>query len=241
MNFYSSDRQLIVGPVYLLPQAGSDIGGSRRPLNSYAILRDGYSILFDAGYPWALDGIARFAEEGYPPHALVLSHRDTARAADALDTIRSTYDIPILLNPLDANDTEVHATGIAFQDPVTAPVLREANIDCLPLPGHTPGSIMLYLENEGGIVLTGDCAVGPGPEQGAGEPDAEPQLQRTLMSEEDERVFIPAWHKAMASLPVAAVLPLHGQCYLLSETGDARFATLLSNVTTGVPMDPRQP
>ena len=50
IEFYADRTQPLVGPVVMLPQRGSATGGSKRPLNSFAILREDYSILFDAPF-----------------------------------------------------------------------------------------------------------------------------------------------------------------------------------------------
>ena len=241
MQFYSPDTQPILGPVHLLPQAGSTSGGSKRPLNSFAILREGRSILFDAAFSWTIDGIAALADGGHPPVALVLSHRNTVGSADALDEIRTRFDVPVMLHPADAAHEEAASSGIDFVDPMHSAALDEAGLTRMHVPGHTDGSVMLWMEDEGGILLAGDCAVGPGPEQGGDDPDAPPRLQRPKMADEDERRFVPAWHAALASHRVAAILPLHGRCYLASDVGEAAFATLQANVTTGEPMDPSTP
>lgn len=239
-QFYAERPQHIVGDVLMLPQKGSTSGGSKRPLNSWAILRgepsrgEGYSVLFDAPYSWTLDGIARLADEGRPPRALVLSHRNTAGSGDAFETILSRFDVPVMLHPSDAAHDEARESGIDFVDPTGSTLLEKAGLECIHVPGHTAGSIMLYLAEQGGILLAGDAAVGPGPEQN---PD-EPVLQRPKMSAEAERTFVPAWHRAAASLPIAAVLPLHGRPWLASEVGEARFATLLAEVSSGAAMDP---
>ena len=241
MQFYSPDVQHVLGPVHMLPQKGSTSGGSNRPMNSFAILREGRSILFDAAFSWTVDAIARLADDGHPPAALVLSHRNVVGSADALDEIAARFDVPVLLHPADAAHDEASSAGVDFVDPTHAAPLDEAGIVRMHVPGHTAGSIMLWIEDEGGILLAGDCAVGPGPEQGGDDPDAGPSLQRPKMGEGDERAFVPAWHAAVASHPVAAILPLHGRWYLKDEVGDAAFATLQANVTTGEPMDPSSP
>ena len=40
----------------------------------------------------------------------------------------------------------------------------------LHFPGHTEGSIVLYWGEHGGVVLAGDSAVAPGPQQGLDSP-----------------------------------------------------------------------
>ena len=233
MEFYSPTAQRVAGPVVMLPQKGSASGGSKRPLNSFAVLREGRSVLFDAPYSWVLDGIQALADEGHPPAALVLSHRNTAGSGDAFEEIARRFGAPVLLHPADQGHPEARGTGVAFSDPTASPVLAEAGIEVVAIPGHTEGSIMLYLADEGGILLAGDSAVGPGPEQS----DRTPRLERPVGADEDAR-FLDTWRDFVARLPLAAVLPLHGECYLRSETGEEAFEAILANIWRGEPMNP---
>ena len=93
---------------------------------------------------------------------------------------------------------------------------------------------MLYLPGDGGILLAGDSAVGPGPEQS----DRTPRLERPKMKDEDGG----AVHRGLESgssrsVPIAAVLPLHGEAYLRADhPGD--FDAIVANIWTGAPDGP---
>ena len=234
MEFYSPETQTIAGPVRMLPQAGSVSGETRRPMNSYAILRDGHSILVDAPFSWCLDGIAALAAEGFGPGALVLSHKDLCGTGDAFEDLLRLYDLPVLLHPADEDAPEATGTGLRFEDPVDHPLLRKDGIEVIEMPGHTPGSILLYLAEADGILLAGDSAVGPGPEQLA-EP---PRLERPKMDEEDDEIFRAAWPDLLKRRPVASILPLHGATYRRADLGSERFTQVLAHIWTGDPMDP---
>ena len=84
MQFYAPKTQVIVDNIVMLPQKGSASGGTHRPLNSFALLFDDHSLLFDAPYSWTLDGIRDLAQQGKPPRALILSHRNTAGSGGRL-------------------------------------------------------------------------------------------------------------------------------------------------------------
>ena len=90
MNFFSPDSQYLHDDLMLLTQEGAQTGGTGRPPNSYALLFDGYSVLFDAPFSYLLDGVDELAKRGYPPGALVLSHRDLVDQGDAFETLRET-------------------------------------------------------------------------------------------------------------------------------------------------------
>ena len=237
IDFYSPDTQRVIGPVVLLPQKGSVSGGSKRPLNAYAVLRPGRSILFDAPLSWTLDGVRRLADEGHPPAALVLSHRDLAASGDAFEAFTETFDAPILLHREDRSSAKARDAGVAWQDVLEgdgARALAEAGLEVIHVPGHTPGSIMLYLADEGGILLAGDSAVGPGPAQS----DRTPRLERPLGADEDP-AFVDTWRRTVERLPLAAVLPLHGEAYTRAEHPED-FDRIVANVWNGAPMDPRR-
>ncbi len=113
-------------------------------------------------------------------------------------------------------------------------LLRADGIEVIHIPGHTAGSVMLYLAGHGGVLLAGDSAVALGPEQAA-EP---PRLERPKMAPDADAAFRDAWVELVKRLPLAAVLPLHGQAYLRDDLGDAAFEAALANIWEGAPMDP---
>ncbi len=236
MQFYSERTIPIIGPVVLLPQAGSVTGGSKRPVNSFAILREGWSILFDAPFSWVMEAVEQLARDGHPPEALVLSHRDLAGSGDAFEEMVERFSIPILLHPDDWQEDAPRKLTVPLHDPMESAALAEAGAKVIRIPGHSPGSIMLHLEDSGGILLAGDSAVAPGPEQS----DQTPRLERPLKADEDDR-FLTTWKKLVGSLPLAAVLPLHGQTYLRQDVGDAAFDKIVSNIWEGSEMNPRKP
>ena len=237
MEFYSSDAQPIIGPVVMLPQKGSTSGGSKRPLNSYAVLREGHSILFDAPFSWVMDGIHRLASDGHPPAAMAISHRDLAGSGDAFEAFSQAFGVPILMHPADQAEDAPSELDVPLGDPMDGEggrLLHEAGIEVIHVPGHSPGSIMLYLPDEGGILLAGDCAVGPGPDQ----TDRTPRLERTIAIEDEAR-FADIWQKIVDRLPLAGVLPLHGEMYLRRDRPDD-FDRIVVNIWSGKPMDPRK-
>ncbi len=228
MDFFSPKAQYLYDDLVLLPQAGATTG-SGRPPNSFAVLFEGYSVLFDAPYNWTLGGIHKLAEEGYPPKVLVLSHRNVAGQGDAYGALRETYGVLILLHPADASHPEAKQAGVEFDDPVTDEVLEEAGLEPIHFPGHTAGSVILYWSAHGGVLLAGDCAVGPGPRQ-----DQEPlRLERSpgpteAMTErlaEQWRVF---------DKPLRTVCPLHGTVY--KDRDD--LADIMRPLSEEPPMDP---
>ena len=208
MNFFSSESQTLYSDLIMLPQQGATTGGSGRPPNSFALLFEGYSVLFDAAYSWTLAGIADLADQGYPPKTLVLSHRNVAGQGDAFETLQRDYNLSVLLHPDDASHPEAKRSGVEFGNPVGNEVLAEAGLEVIHFPGHTAGSVMLYWPEHGGVLLAGDCAAGPGPRQDQNPPRLErtpgPTQAMTDQLAEQWRTF---------SKPLRSVYPLHGTFY----------------------------
>ena len=229
MDFFSSKAQYLYDDLVLLPQAGATTGGSGRPPNSFAVLFEGYSILFDAPYSWTLGGIRELAEEGYPPKVLVLSHRNVAGQGDAYGALRETYGVSILLHPEDAAHPEAKQAGVDFGDPMTNEVLKEAGLEPIHFPGHTAGSVMLYWAAHGGVLLAGDCAVGPGPRQDQKPPHLErspgPTEAMTERLAEQWRVF---------DKSLRTICPLHGTIY--QDRND--LTAIMRPLSEEPPMDP---
>ena len=234
MDFYSPQCQAVAGPVVLLPQKGSVSGGSKRPMNSWAIVRERDSILVDAPLSWTMNGVRALAKRGKPPKAMVLTHRDLAGSGDAWHEFADAFDAPFLMHPDDQAEDAPGRLDVPLHDPAGSAALDEAGVRVIHVPGHSPGSIMLHVEDDGGVLLCGDSAVGPGPEQA----DRTPRLQRPLGADRDER-FERVWKETIRTLPVAAILPLHGAPLLRDERAD--FDELVAGIWTGQPMDPRSP
>jgi len=205
-EFFSPDTQVLLDDLPLLPQEGASTGPTGRPPNSYAVIQEGRSILFDAPYSWVLPSLRRLRENGYPPAALVLSHSDVAGQGDAFAEIVREFQIPVMLHPEDAESRESQQAGVEFENPVESEVLEGADIEALHFRGHTEGSIVLYRERNGGVMLAGDSAVGPGPRQ---DPDPPRLLLPPATSAERLRQ---TWRTF--GRPLRSVCPLHGATYV---------------------------
>ena len=229
MNFFSSESQTLFDNLIMLPQKGAMTGGSGRPPNSFALLFEDYSVLFDAPYSWTLAGIKELANQGYPPRVLVLSHRNVAGQGDAFVTLQEDYNLPILLHPDDASHLEAKRSGVEFGNPMEDETLRESGLEVIHFPGHTAGSVMLYWSEHGGVLLAGDCAAGPGPRQ-----DQEPpRLERTPgPTEEMTEQLAEQWR--MFSRPLRTVCPLHGTLY--QDRDD--LGEIMRPLYDAPPMDP---
>ena len=225
MIFFSPQSQYLYDDLVLLPQRDAQTGGTGRPPNSYALLFEGYSVLFDAPFGYLLDEVEDLAKRGHPPGALVLSHRDLVGQGDAFETLQETYDLPVLMHPDDVRASY----SVDFANPSGNELLQEAGLEVIPFPGHTPGSIMLYWSEHGGVLLAGDSAVAPGPRQ-----DLEPpRLERPLgPSQAMTDELADKWRSF--NKPLRTICPLHGVPYVDRDD----LSEIMRTLYEGEPMNP---
>lgn len=228
--FYSTENQYLFHDIVWLPQEGATTGPSGRPPNSYAKIDGDEVILIDAAYPWTLPGIAALNDAGHKPTALVITHEHVALQGDAIDEIHRIYHCDIIMHEADVTEAVRQKLSVPFVSPIQHPALVKAFLDVIPLPYHTPGSIMLHTKENEGVMFTGDSAVAPGPKQNP-EP---PRLERPQVDAQKDAEFIDEWHILCAQRFFSSVLPLHGTPYV--ERNDMRHihATLFQ----GAPMRP---
>ena len=83
---------------------------------------------------------------------------------------------------------------------------RELGFEIIEIPGHTAGSIMVYLPAER-VLLTGDAAIGCGPKSAPSRPILDsPRVKRELQAE-----YLEIWEGVIANREVDMILPLRGQ------------------------------
>ena len=208
-DFFSPETQVLFDDLLLLPQEGAQTGPTGRPPNSFAVLVGEQSILFDAPYSWVTPAVRRLRDAGYPPAALVLSHSNVAGQGDAFDVMSEEFEVPVLLHPADAASSESRRAGVEFSDPQRSEILAEAGLEVLHFPGHTEGSVVLYWEEHGGIVLAGDSAVAPGPQQGLDPPRL---VRPPAMNGEADEGLRELWRNF--DKPLRTICPLHGATYV---------------------------
>jgi glyoxylase-like metal-dependent hydrolase (beta-lactamase superfamily II) len=79
---------------------------------------------------------------------------------DAIGDLSTEFKIPVLLHPIDAVHQQAVASVIQFENPVGHPILGEFGFEAVLFPGQTAGSIVLHTTKHGGLLLTGDSAMG---------------------------------------------------------------------------------
>ena len=250
-RFYRPRRQWLVGGpdaggLVMLPQFGSPSGGTHRPLNAYALVfgpdLGRRAVLFDAPLRHAVPGVRGLIEDGIEPVCCVLSHADLAGSGDAFDALAGEFRLPLLLHPEDRHDPRARGLHLDWEDPATAfadgGAFAELPVDVLHWPGHSPGSVMLWTPRFGGVLLTGDSAVAPGPMQ----PDGHPPLVRppapgagfapTDAEVQDRwRDLLTRWRRDGTAPRTLA--PLHGEVY--ADVGDV--PALVEGLIAAAPME----
>ena len=248
--FYHPRRQWLVGDagsgegtgggLVMLPQFGSASGGTQRPFNSFALVFDTPSgrkgLLVDAPLRHCVPGVRGLVEEGVEVVGCVLTHSDLAGAGDAFDTLAAEFGTPFFLHPEDRHDPRVRGLMQQWEDPCEAFAeggpLADLPVEVLHWPGHTPGSVMLYTPRFGGVLLTGESAIAPGPMQ----PDDAPPLARPPappppFSPTDEegkdrwRALLDRW--AAAGAAPRTLAPLHGAVYADADAVPDLIAALI--------------
>ncbi|NNJ27407.1 MBL fold metallo-hydrolase [Alienimonas chondri] len=250
--FYHPRRQWLVGNaeeggLAMLPQFGCGSGGTHRPFNSYALVFPvggvRKALLFDAPFRHAIPGVRGLKEEGVEILGCFVSHADLAGRGDAFDQLVAEFELPLFLHPEDRHDPRVRGLMQEWEDPIAAcgegGPLADLPIETLHWPGHSPGSVMVYTPAFGGVLLTGDSAIAPGPMQ----PDDAPPLERPpappppFSPTDDEvcdawRVLLKRWETDGAPRTLA---PLHGEIY--ADTDDV--PVLIRGLLKAAPMTPQ--
>ncbi|MPZ06712.1 MAG: hypothetical protein GEU26_09930 [Nitrososphaeraceae archaeon] len=135
----------------------------RLSTNTYALLNAGRMLLVDTNISSLLPFVRQLSDDGFSPSALVITHRHVVGLGDALSDIKTEFNIPLLLHPIDARHQQALASGLHFENPIGHRVLNRFSVEALLFPGQTAGSIVLYSTNNGGLLLTGDSATGTWP------------------------------------------------------------------------------
>ena len=196
----------------------SDPGAEEAHLstNTYALLNVGRMLLVDTNVSSLLPFVRQLSDDGFSPAALVITHRHVVGLGDALSDLKTEFKIPLLLHPIDAKHKQALAAGLPFENPVGHPVLRDFGFDALLFPGQTAGSIMLYSTNNGGLLLTGDSAMGSTADQA--KDGLERLIRPPIETSVDDAELRRQW--LAFDRPVATVLPFHGTGYVDRPAAD---------------------
>ena len=196
----------------------SDAGAEEIHLstNTFALLNAGRMLLLDTNVSSLLPFVRQLSDDGYLPAALVLSHRHVVGLGDAIGDLSTEFKIPVLLHPTDASHEEAMDSGIQFENPVGHPILGEFGFEALLFPGQTAGSIILHTAKHGGVLLTGDSAMGTTANQAKA--GLERLVRPPIETSVDDAKLREQW--LVFDRPVATVLPFHGTGYIDRQAPD---------------------
>jgi glyoxylase-like metal-dependent hydrolase (beta-lactamase superfamily II) len=196
----------------------SDTGAEEAHLstNTYALVNAGRMLLLDTNVSSLLPYVRQLSDDGYSPAALVLSHRHVVGLGDAIGDLSTEFKIPVLLHPIDAVHQQAVASGIQFENPVGDPILGEFGFEAVLFPGQTAGSIVLHTTKRGGLLLTGDSAMGTTADQAKA--GLERLVRPPVETSVDDAELREQW--LAFDRPVATVLPFHGTGYIDRQAAD---------------------
>ena len=169
---------------------------------SYALLRGDQMILVDAVHEATRAAVDRWRER-YTPVALFLTHSDLlAQAFSPMSRVAEWIQAPVLIHSKDRNGQAVQPVEEADD------LLKQHQLQYFHVPGHTPGSGMLYAEPEQ-FLFTGDSAIGANYERES------TAFTHAPIGASDWDGFERGW-KAV-DVPVQGLFPLHGKPSLALE------------------------
>jgi hypothetical protein len=196
----------------------SDAGAEEVHLstNTYALLNASRMLLLDTNVSSLLPFVRQLSDDGYSPAALVLSHRHVVGLGDAVGDLSAEFKILVLLHLIDAGHVQAMASGIQFGNPVGHPILGEFGFEALLFPGQTAGSIILHTTKHGGVLLTGDSAMGTTAKQAKA--GLERLVRPPIETSVDDAKLREQWLAFVR--PVATVLPFQGTGYIDRRAAD---------------------
>jgi len=190
----------------------SDPGARQAQLstNTYAVLRPGRALFIDTSTSPLVQFVHQLATRGFAPAALIISHRHVAGGGDAVRQLANEFKIPVLMHPRDAEHPQATAAQVPYASPIGHPLLAEFGLEAIHFPGHTAGHIALYSSEKGGLLFTGDAAMGTTAVQAAS--GIERLIRPPAGLSTDDTELRKQW--LSFTRPVASVLPYHGTGYV---------------------------
>lgn len=128
--------------------------------NAYAILsaERGEAVLIDANVEYLFPFVQRLHDDGYTPVALLRTHQHPdITGGSAIKALQREYGLTAFLHP---NDVLASQSDIGLEDPTDSDLLAAFDLDVELFAGHTRGSMVVYGDCHGGVLFTGNAAMG---------------------------------------------------------------------------------
>jgi glyoxylase-like metal-dependent hydrolase (beta-lactamase superfamily II) len=165
--------------------------------------------------------VHQLARRSFVPAGLVISHRHVAGSGEVRG-LADEFKIPVFIHPRDAEHPQATSARIHYENPVGHPLLEQFGIEAIHFPGHTAGHIVLYGAGRGGLLFTGDAAMGTTASQAHS--GIKHLIRPPVGASVDDRELREQWQSF--GRPVAAVLPYHGTGYMDVADLSSIMATL---------------
>jgi glyoxylase-like metal-dependent hydrolase (beta-lactamase superfamily II) len=157
-------RQLLPNLFYI---KHSDPGALRMGMstNTYVLASNERALLIDPLFDYLLQPINEILSKGFSLSGILFTHRHLVSNGNFLYGLTNKYNVPLFLHSADQRYLKIRGLNYAFENPVEHPLTKEFDIEVIHFPGHTEGSIIIYQKQNGGLLMTGDAAVGPSEKQ----------------------------------------------------------------------------
>ena len=194
------ERILIVPDTFLLKVAKFRY----RYGNSYMIrhINRKEILLIDVVHESSKNTIDELISDGYDIQALLLTHGDLIDQAytNMSQLSRDLNSAPIFAHPLDSKKSSADIKDIMKSNAI----FEKFSLEVYHAPGHTGGSVLLYTPINGGMLFTGDSAVGS-PYDNEKFYFERPPIEETSM----DSGLAASWK--FFRKPFKHILPLHGK------------------------------
>jgi len=222
MNADNIKADLVLPNLYYIKHTDPGAVKAGMATNTFIIINSGKALIMDASNYYLSGPIKQVIGSELEVAGFIYSHSHVVANGNYIPAFKKEFDVPFFLHPKD----QVYFNGFEFTDPVNHPLLNDFNIEVLHFPGHTPGHIMLYNSENGGLLLTGDAAMGPTDEQ------TNNGIERLIrvparLSYDDELIRQNWLH---FNKQVAHVAPYHGSIYINKQASLAQIMSSLTRV-----------
>ncbi|MEM7488566.1 MAG: MBL fold metallo-hydrolase, partial [Pseudomonadota bacterium] len=185
-----------------LPADRLPLGFLGLPINAYALLGDGFSILVDAPFMACMDALCDLERRGFPPWAMVLTGGDIADLGDGYGELAANFGLSFHLHRADHRRISGRRVFRDLPDRGTRAFLGMEIAEC---PATTRGAVLIHLPWSRGLFI-GDHGGLPRNDAQDGRPArlCLPEITADLAG------YLRAWRAQMRARAPDLVLPSQG-------------------------------